>query len=109
MSLEHLLSRRATVHRYGAGAADDHGNAVRVLEEDLEVACALEQIQPSEILIGRETYIATHKIALPPRTPLDGGDEITVEDATFEVVGDPSRGFTPAGEHHVEALLREIR
>lgn len=109
MTLAHLLSRTATIRRYGAGAADAHGNAVRTLTEEISVGCALEQIAPSEFLVGRETYIATHRIALPPATPLDGSDEIEVDGTTYEVLGDPSRGFTPAGEHHVEALLREVR
>jgi hypothetical protein len=108
MTLATLLSRRATVYRYGDGATDAHGNPARTLEAtDEEVPCALEQIAPVEILVGRESYLATYRAAFLPGTALDGGDVIEVDGDRYEVIGTPSRGHTPRGEHHVEALLRE--
>lgn len=111
MTLLSLLSRRATVFRYSrTGARDGHGIKARVLVDTIaDVPCALEQTDPREVLIGQETYISTHRAAFLGGQPLDGSDEVEVEGVRFEVIGDPSRGFTPAGEHHVEAVLRQVR
>jgi hypothetical protein len=109
MTLLGLLSRRATIYRYGGGADDAHGNPTRTLQETATaVPCALEQIEPRELLIGRESYLATYRAAFLAGVGLDGGDELEVDGARYEVIGEPSRGHTPRGEHHVEALLREI-
>lgn len=108
MSLEALLTRTATLRRYGPGTEDAHGNPARTLLETRSVKVYLEQQAPRELLIGRETYIATHRAVLPAGTPAAGTDTLEVDGTVFEIIGPVSHAHRPAtGEHHLELELRE--
>jgi len=111
MSLRRMLTQTATiVRRSSTGTRDGHGNPTQATVEVPDVPCRLEQTEPREVLVGRETYITTHRAAFLGGTELDGSDELLVAGVRFEVIGDPSRADFPGkGEQIVEAVLREVR
>ena len=60
------------------------------------------------IQAGIDEEVATHRIFLPANVTVSARDQIIESNRKFEVVGDPDTLQTPAGPHHIEALLRRV-
>lgn len=110
MSFEALLDRTAVViHRTQTGTEDRYNSPTWETSEEV-APCYLEQVQESEITVGRETQLASHLLILGPDVGLDGSDQVEIEGTVYELVGpprfvdNPRLGFL----HHIEADVREI-
>lgn len=84
-----MLRRQATItERTASDDLDDYGNAV-VTETTWTSRCDLQQRRADESNDGGQIPIGTFVLYLPPgRTP-SAGAAVTVDDVTYEVVGDP--------------------
>lgn len=110
MSLDAFMTQPVTIVRAAPGDNGYGGNAPDWDNADRTAATAwLTSTSSSEVTDGRDALVSNWKIYLPAGTDLLGLDRIESGDDTFEVVGIPSRAATPAGEHHVEAVLQLVQ
>ena len=114
MSIAHLLTRPAVVTtRTPADPEDldDRGAPKPPSEGTYDTLVHFAQVDATEITIGQETYTVTGQVFLAAGSPLTAADRIRITDldADFEVIGTPKRPWRPrGGEHHVEAMVREV-
>lgn len=113
MSIEALLTQRCTVVRLvvAVGAvADRYNDKARSEAVALRrtYPCRLEQVASAELLSGRDTTTSTYRLFLPAEAELGPADEVEQDGRRFRVVGAPVVERTPAGAHHVEALLEYV-
>lgn len=108
MSLSALLNRPcAILRRTSSGERDRFGNP---LHDELLVAtvCELQQRQRAEPGHDSELSDTSWALFLPPGTDLNTGDVVLVDDARYELVGDPWEARNPRTQamSHVEATVR---
>ena len=114
MSLDSLMTRTATITRRTQSGTPDATNVPTWEETSASVKCYLEQGNrsgptSSEITAGRTTEIADAFAIVPPGTPVDGTDRITVDGVRYEVIGPPWPVERPGqGTHHLELNLRAL-
>lgn len=63
-----------------------------------------EQHQP-----GRNPSTTVRRIRLRAGVDLTGRDRVRFDGRTWQVDGEPTRAWTPRGEHHVSAEIVEVR
>lgn len=111
MSLATMLDETCTIiSRAQTGAVDRYNSPTWVETSTAGVACYIEQTQPKELTIGRETQIADFLGAFLADTVLDGSDRVIQGTHTYEVIGPPWEVWNPrtASVDHIEANLREV-
>lgn len=67
------------------------------------------EIQFYEINKDREHYYDEIRLYLLPNVDLLYTDRCIMEEDTYQVLGRPSKAFTPLGNHHLEVRLRVIQ
>lgn len=97
-------------HRAQTGAEDRYNSPTWVETTTAGVPCYIQQTEPKEVTIGRETQIADHLGVFLVGTVLDGSDEVIRNGHTYEVIGPPWEVWNPrlAQVGQIEANLREI-
>ena len=109
MSFASLLIQRCDVIHLGAGTPDRYNNPTwgeTGREED--VHCRIDQLDPSELTVGRDTAIATHRGYFETGQAIAWYDRLEVDGETFEVTGPPNIVHDGTGPHHTEVLLRTV-
>lgn len=107
-----LFDRSATVLT-GTQVPSGYGNATRLDWADpagVEVMCWLGPYSgEAENAADRDQQIADATAYFPAGTVLTALNRVLIDADTYQVVGPPSRPWTPAGEHHVEADLKIVK
>lgn len=106
--LSTLINRPCTItRRLPSGAEDEIGNLI-ASEEVIETVCELQQQQRTEPTGQGELSDTRWLLILPAGTSLHGGDTVTVDDESYELVGEPWHARNPRTrtESHVEATVR---
>lgn len=96
------------VRRTDAGTDDIYGNEQRT-ETLVTTTCSLQQTRREEPDAAGEASETTWSLFLPTGTAIDTGDGVVVNDAVYEVIGQPwDADEGSAAVNHVEATLRRV-
>lgn len=110
MSLAALMNRPLTIiRRTESEDVDAYGNTVYD-EAMVEVVGELQQVRRDEPGGEGETSDTRWSLFLPAGTALSTRDIVLVDDAEYEVVGEPAAWRNPRTQvlSHVEATLRRV-
>lgn len=103
-----LINRECLiVHRSESGNTDDYGNEIPG-EELVSAVCEIQQRQREEPVEGGPNISATEWIAFfLPDEDVRTGDAVSVDDAEYEVIGEPWHARNPrtGSTSHIEATL----
>lgn len=105
MSLLGLLPVEATVVRYTEGAASRYGDPTRVWADTDTYPARLTQVSTEE---RQDRAIAEWNLYLPADADITAADRVTVDGATYEVIGEPYRPRGRRDVHHVKAHVRRV-
>lgn len=68
----------------------------------------LAQQSSSQDLDGRDATATNLVLVLPAGTAITARERVRIDGRTYSVSSEPTRAWTPRGEHHVEASLEVI-
>jgi len=101
------MTRKAMVEPYVTTTEDDFNDEVAGYGTPVPYPAWFDQMETTEVVVGRDTAIVTDKVILPAGAVINHLSRVTRDDGvSFQVFGHPWRVHTPRGEHHVEAMLK---
>lgn len=71
--------------------------------------CFWQPRTTSERTTGQDTVTVNPWVSMPPSTDIRPTSRVRFEGVTYEVVGAPALHHTPAGPHHHEVELNEVK
>lgn len=109
MSLSDLINRPCTINSRTASVEIDESGDETYTSTTVETVCEIQQRRRDEPDAQGEFSDTDWLGIFPAGTALDTSDTVSVDDATFEVVGDPWPARNPRTRtvSHVEASLRK--
>lgn len=88
---------------------DNWGDANSGGSQETVSGCFWQPISTEELTAGQDTVNTVAKVFMPPSTVIADTDQIVFEGRTYQVDGRPALHHAPAGPHHYEVMVREIR
>lgn len=109
MISEHLLPHRVRPVT-AVDQLDDYGNPVRVPgPPGAEVPAYVQPVDTSEDVTDGQVRVTRLKVFVGPDVAdLDAWSHLLWDGREWELVGDPARHDTPAGEHHRVLTVRRV-
>jgi hypothetical protein len=71
--------------------------------------CFWQPRTTSERTTGQDTVTINPWVNMPPSAPILETSRVRFEGVTYEVDGEPALHHTPAGPHHYEVQLAEVK
>ena len=102
-----LMNDTVTIVRLSNGEVDEYGKPSRETSERLNSRARIEQRGSRE---GEAYTVDTWRIALPPQTQIDAGDEVEYQGKRFSVINAPDNLSIPGFPflNRVEVDLRFV-
>lgn len=97
-----ILTAGVRVDAYGDPQPDWTAPTVTATKGWLGPASSFEDLN------GRDATTTTFPLTLPIDTPVTARDRVRIDGRIYQVDGEPSRSWTPRGEHHVEVALKVV-
>lgn len=109
MSFRSLLIDVATVTRLTPDGLDDYGNTVVEWEEIYEdLPCRLDDQGGTETTLNQNSVERRATLFVEASAGLTALDRVTIDGATWEVLGQPTARRNSVGLHHLEVPLRLV-
>lgn len=98
-----------TVTVINPAGRDNWGDTQGDGSETTVSGCFWQPRASSEQTGGQDTVTVGAWVSMPPSAPILPTSQVRFEGVTYEVQGQPALHHTPAGPHHYEVELREIK